>query len=240
MEPITIAALIAAIAGAGMQYKATSDANKRQNESIRQGLERQRELQLEAESKAMTKAQEFNPGDRQQAQSELADQISKELAAPVSESQAIRAQEQATTGDVSQDYAAAKTKSDLVALKGAQELARLMGKSASSGRLRLNEGIGLMDTGQQIDQLGSFSRGNQAADQIAIQQAGRVDPGQVFLGSLLQTAGTAGLMSGSGGVEKLTVNEGPTLAGSPGMAPVYDLGGGNPWLKAINRLKGGG
>ena len=64
-----------------------------------------------------------------------------------------------------------------------------------------------MDTGQDVDRLAGFSRGQAGADNIAIQQAGLLDPGQVLLGSLLQSAGTAGLMSGAGTAAKAKTGE---------------------------------
>lgn len=196
MTGFEIAALVTAIAGAGMQYKAAQDAQARQNREIQASLQNQRKLQMEAEQKALSKAREFAPEDRAKNQQQIAEQITEELIAPVSESQAIRSQQQATQGTVSQDYTMAKAAADLEAMKRAETVARLLGKTTSASRLRMNEGIGLMDTGQAIDQLNSFSRGQQGADNLAIEVAGRVNPGMQLAGSLLQTAGTAGLMAG--------------------------------------------
>lgn len=239
----TMAALAAMVAGAAIQYKASSDAQKRQREEIARSLEAQKELQMQAEAKALGAAGEYTTPKRAAEQAQLAADIEQSLINPVSESQAIRAQQSTTQGDVSSDYTAAKAKSDLETIKQAEQLARLLGKTTSAGRLRMNEGIRLMDTGQDVDRLAGFSRGQSGADNIAIQQAGLVDPGQVFLGSLLQTAGTAGMMSGGGGsVSKLAVNAEPTIAASPGMAPVYDVSkvgtvGGNSssWLRSFPR-----
>ncbi len=200
MDPFTIASLVASVAGAAVQYKAASDAAERQNREIRQSLENQRRLQMEAEQKTLGKAREFAPEDRQAAQQQIAEQITQELIAPVSESQTIRAQQQTTQGNVSDDYTTAKAKSDLNALKAAEGLARLLGKTTSANRLRMNEGIGLMDAGMAIDQLGGFSRGQSSADDIAINLAGRPDAGMQFAGSLLQSAGAAGMMSGQNGL----------------------------------------
>ena len=198
MDPFTIAALVAAVAGAGMQYKASTDAQERQQREIAASLESQRKLQMEAEAKAMGTAKTYETPKRAAEQEQLAADIEQSLITPVSESQAIRAQQSTTQGNVSSDYTTAKAKSDLETVKQAEQLARLLGKTTSAGRLRMNEGVRLMDTGQDVDRLASFSRGQSGADNIAIQQAGLVDPGQVFLGQLLQSAGTAGMMSGGG------------------------------------------
>lgn len=196
MDPFTIAALVAAVAGAGVQYKASTDAQARQQREIANSLQSQRSLQMQAEKKATDAAQNFEAPKRADEQSQIAEQLTQELMAPVSESQTIRAGQQTTQGNVSGDYQQAKTASDLNAIKSAEQLARMLGKTSSANRLRMNEGIRLMDAGQGIDQLAGFSRGQAGADQIAIQQAGQVDPGMQLAGSLLQTAGTAGMMAG--------------------------------------------
>ncbi len=241
MDPITIASLIAMVAGSAMQYKAAQDAQERQNAAIRESLKRQRDLQMQAEQKAMGTAREFNTEDRRTEQTQIADQITQELLAPVSESQAIRAQQTTTQGNVSNDYTTAKAASDVQSLKAAEQLARLLGKSTSANRLRMNEGIRLMDAGQAIDQLGNFSRGNQGADQIAIQVAGRPDAGLQFGGSVLQGVGSAGLMAG-GSTGKVT---GADLAVANATAdPIATLnaskgwtGAGNTsWLDALRRI----
>lgn len=197
MDPFSIAALVAMIGGAAVQHQAASDAQQRQQEQIQRSIQNQTKLQREAESKALEAADKFAPEKRQAEQTQIADQVTQDLIAPVSESQAIRATQQATQGNVSDDYSTAKAKSNVESLKTAESLARLLGKTTSAGRLRMNEGIRLMDTGQQIGQLSNFSQGQQRADDIAIQQAGQVDPGQMLLGSILQSAGSAGMMSGS-------------------------------------------
>ena len=200
MDPFSIAALIAAIAGAGIQYKAQQDASKRQSEEVERSLAAQRDLQMQAEQKALKTAQTYETPKRQQEQQEIAQEIEQSLMTPVSESQAIRNQQTTTQGDVSQDYTTAKAWAELETMKQAEGLARLLGKTTSAGRLRMREGIRLMDAGMDVDRLNNFSRGQHGADQIAIQQAGQVNPGQMFLGSVLQGLGAAGMAyAGSAG-----------------------------------------
>lgn len=196
MTGLEIAALAALVAGSYTQYQASTEAAQRQDAAIRQSLERQAELQKQAEKKAIDTAGKFAPGDRMKEQAVIEDQIATELMAPVSESQQIRAQQTTTQGDVSGDYSDAKAASTVASLKSAEQLARLLGKTTSANRLRMNEGIQMLDSGQAIDQLNSFSRGQQSADQIGIQVAGRPDAEKVFMGSLLQAAGSAGLSYG--------------------------------------------
>lgn len=210
----TYAALAAMIAGAAVQYKASADAQKRQQAEIRAGLASQRELQMQAEQKALGAAEKFATPERKAEQQQIEDTITQELIAPVSESQTIRAGQQTTQGNVSSDYKTAKAASDINAMKAAESLARMMGKTSSANRLRMNEGIRLADTGMDIDRLAGFSRGQAGADQIATQQAGLVDPGMMFAGSLLQSAGSAGLMAGAGGATGKAAGSG--LQGSTG------------------------
>lgn len=204
MEPLSIAALVAMVAGAAYQRQASIEAQDRQQQAIINGLNAQEELQKKAEKVALDKAKEFDPNERIKNQAQLEEQISSELIAPVSESQKIRSENAGVQGNVSDDYNTAKAKADLNTLKTAESMARLLGKTTSSNRLRMNEGIGLMDAGQSIDQLNSFSRGQQGADNIAIQRAGLTDPNKVFAGQLLQSIGSAALMyrptPGTGGV----------------------------------------
>ncbi len=196
MTGLEIAALISAIAGAGMQYKASQDAQERQRREIAASLEAQRKLQMEAEAKAMGAAKTYETPKRAAEQEQIATEIEQSLIQPVSESQAIRSQQQTTQGDVSDAYTTAKAKSDLETVKSAEQLARLLGKTTSASRLRMNEGVRLMDTGQAVDQLASFSRGRYGADDIAIKQAGMLDPALVGIGEALQGIGMAGIMSG--------------------------------------------
>lgn len=232
----TIAAITAAIAGSGMQYKASTDAQKRQQDEIRRSLESQKALQMQAESRALSAADKFATPERQKEQQQIEDTMTQELMAPVSESQTIRAGQQTTQGNVSGDYQSAKAASDLNSIKTAQSLARMLGKTSSANRLRMNEGIRLTDAGQDIDRLGSFSRGQAGADQVAIQQAGLVDPGMMLAGSLLQTAGTAGMAGGGGSVTGMD-----TALANGSADPIGALnnmkgwtGGGNSFANAFN------
>lgn len=229
MDPMSIAALITAIIGAGVQYKASSDAQQRQREQIQSGLERQRQLQQESEKLATDQAKDFAPEVRKQNQDELAGEIEQNLIKPVSDATVIRNQQTATQGDVSSDYSTAKAQSDANVMKDAQQLARILGKTGSASRLRTNEALKMAETGLKIDRLSNFSRGNQAADSIAIQQAGQVDPGLTLAGSLMQSAGTAGLMYGGAA-------KGAGTAGGSGVSATAS----NPFVASGPIANGGG
>lgn len=193
MEPVSIAALIAMIASAAVQYQSQVDAQDRQQQAIRNSLDAQEQLQKEAEQKAMKTAETFNPLDRMKEQAALETQITDNLITPVAASQAARAENAGAEGQVSDDYTVAKAKSDASTLKNAETLARLLGKTASSSRLRLNEGVRLLDTGMAMDQLHNFSKGQMGADQIAIDVAKNEDPNMVLAGEALGILGSAGM-----------------------------------------------
>lgn len=193
MDPLTIAGLVASIGGAALQYDAQREANQRMQAETRRALENQRRLQMQAEQKAMDTAKKFETPKRAEQQQQIADQITETLMQPVSESQAIRAEQQTTQGDVSGDYLRAKAASDLETVKSAQTLARLLGKTTSASRLRMGEGIRMMDTGIAIDQLNNFSRGQDKVDDFAIEQASKLDPTKVFLGTTLRGVGSVAM-----------------------------------------------
>lgn len=226
MDPFTIAALVAMVAGAGVQYKASTDAQKRQQAEIRTSLASQKELQQKAEKRALDTAATFDTPKRAEEQAIIADELTQEMMVPVSESQNIRAEQQTTQGNVSGDYTTAKAASDVNAMKTAQSLAKLLGKSSSANRLRMNEGIRVLDAGQDIDRLGGFSRGQAGADGVAVQQAGQVDPGMVLAGSLLQSAGSAGLMYGGGGAAGSGATSGVKASTGSGTQLFQPTGGG--------------
>lgn len=249
MTGLEIAALIAAIGGAAMQYKATTDAQERQRRVIQENLARQEEFQRKAEQTALDNAAKYKNDDRVKEQSQIAAEVEQSLITPVSESQAIREQQQTTQGDVSDDYTVAKAKSDAKVMQDAADFARIIGKTTSAQRLRMNEGIRLMDTGQRIDQLGGFSRGSAQAAQYDAQLAGMPNAGLTFGGQVLGALGTAGMMAGGSagktaaeaGGSGLSATGGQTglslTGGSTGLTVPQgggiSLNGNNAWVRAF-------
>lgn len=197
MEPITIAALVAMAASAYMQKQATDEANQRANSEMQRSLENQRQLQIEAENRAMSEAKKFAPVDRIANQQKIEEDLNTELIAPVEKNFTAISKNAGTTGNVSDDYNKAKGQSDLNVLKSSRDLARIMSKISAGNRLRMNEGVNLMDTGRDIDMLNNFSRGQQGADNVAIQRAGQINANKVFAGQLLGALGSAGMIHGA-------------------------------------------
>ncbi len=214
VDDLAIAAVVAMLAGAGMQYKASQDASARQQRETLSAMARQRDLQMQAEQKAMDTAKKFAPEDRKQEQGQIEQQLTQELQAPVQSAQQINNAQSTTQGDVSNDYVAAKAASNLNQMKQAESLARLLGKTTAASRLRTNEAIKVADAAAGIDRLGSFSRGQAAADQIGINAAGRPDAGMVLGGQVLGALGAGGLAMAGGAANAGTAAQYGTTAGS--------------------------
>jgi hypothetical protein len=248
----TWAALAAMLAGTAMQYKASSDSNKRAQAATLRSLANQDELTRKAEKKALAQADEFKIDDRKNEQQQIEEQLAKDFIAPVHTAQAINSQTATTQGDVSNDYTSAKAASDLNVMKNARNLAGLMAKTTGAGRLRTNEAVRMADTAAGIDRLGNFARGQAGVDQLAINAAARPDAGLQLGGGLLSAVGGAGLagaFSGAGGAASSpalgggggfsgigTQANGLTAAGGTGVSGVVipnaavGTGAGSSWL----------
>lgn len=199
MDPFTIAALVAMVGGAAMQYKASTDASKRAERETLASLDRQRQFQLMAEKKAAETANEYLPEDRKKEQKQIEEQITAELTAPVTEAQNINNATSTTQGDVSDDYTLAKAASNVNRLKSAETLARLLGRTTSANRLRQNEAIRFADAVGSVNRIGNFARGQYNADQLAIENAAIPDAGLQLAGGLTSSLGGAALMGGASG-----------------------------------------
>jgi len=241
MDPFSIAAIVAALAGAAMQYKASSDASSRQQQATQEALARQRDLQMQAEKTAMDTAKQFAPEDRQQQQDQIAQQVTTEMMAPVQNAQQINTAQNTSQGNVSNDYLAAKAASNVNQMRQASDLARLLGKTTAAGRLRTNEAINVADAAGGIDRLGSFSRGQGAADNISIAAAGRPNAGLVLGGQVVGALGAAGLANAGNLGNAATASQYGTTAGSQqtAMLAAQDAGFSSPsWSNAWSGAMG--
>lgn len=214
MTGFEIAAVIAMLAGAATQYKASQDAAERQQREIQASLARQRDLQMQAEDKAKKTAEDFAPETRKEAQGQIEQQLTEEFQAPVQSAQEINNAQSTTQGNVSSDYVAAKAASNVNQLKQAEQLARLLGKTTAASRLRTNEAIKVADAAAGIDRLANFSRGQAGADEIGINAAGRPDAGMVLGGQVLGALGAGGLAMAGGAANAGTAAQYGTTAGS--------------------------
>ncbi|SSW64313.1 hypothetical protein AVE30378_01015 [Achromobacter veterisilvae] len=241
MDPFTIASLVAMVAGAALQQKAASDARRNQQRLIQENLMRQQGLQQQAEQAALARAQDFAPEVRQEKQQELEQQATEQMIQPVEQSAQAMQDQSAVQGNVSQDYAAGRARSQAEQLRNANALASVLGKITGAGRLRTNEALGMAETGQLIDRLKSFSQGSGNAAQIGISRAGQPSGGTMLAGGLLQAGGSAGLMSGLGGAAGASnAWSGGGLASGAGGANGISMGSGGLGLKTASNPLGFG
>lgn len=192
MLPGIIAAIVAA-AGTAIQYNSTVSAQKAAQRETMNAMRRQQELNNQATDVAEKNADEFDIENRQNQQQQLQQTMEQEYSAPALDAQTINARAATTQGDVSGDYASAKAASDARQMQNAKLFANMLSRVNSSGRLRQNEAIRMAETAANIDRLGNFARGQHNVDQYAIQQAANSGAGGQFLGSLMQSLGTAGV-----------------------------------------------
>jgi hypothetical protein len=235
MTGLEIAAIIAMIGGAGMQYKATNDASKKAREEALRSQMRMDQYSQQAEKKALDRAQEYNTDTRQGEQSEIEAGLNADYLAPVESATAINAGATTTQGNVSNDYTTAKAQSEVNLMKNARTLAGLLAKTTSANRLRGNEAVRMTDTASDIDRLGNFAGREGQIDQHAIQQAGIPDAGMMLGGSLLSGAGSMGLSYGGaaqGAAGGSGVSAGASTSASAG-APIAGSTSGGLGFKAV-------
>jgi hypothetical protein len=235
MDPFSIAAIVAMLGGTAMQMKASSDAHKRQQQAMAESQRRQREFQMQAQQRAREASDSFDPNTRQQAQDQIAQQTEQQLIKPVAETQAANDINSRTTGDVSNDYDAAKAASNLTQMKNAESLARLLGKTTSATRLRQGEAIDMGNAASDINRINGFAKRQADADQLGIASAG-VPNGWLNLGGqLLAGAGQVGMESG--GMDSLKGSIGKLFGGKS--APIDTgaeaaKGAANLWPAAMS------
>ena len=199
MGTAAILGLIATLVGTAMQgiasYNANNDAQAIMNRAQEQNTADHKKLIDNINQETTNYAAE----KRQAAQDEIASELEKQYSSPVSESQAVRSEQQVTQGDVSDDYKKAKEASDKRTQQTIGTLANLMGRVKSANRLRMNEGIRLADMASANDLLAQNAIGRTQASQYDAQRALNSYNGLKMLGQGIGAVGTAlSLGAGSG------------------------------------------
>jgi len=221
MNPALIG-LIMTVASTALKMAADSKAARRAERERAEAQRRQSEYQTRASAAVDRAARDYEPPVRQERQAEAEGQIVRGYEEDLGRA---RAQAEGMTGPsvqgrVSEDFLAAKAADTARRLQGAADFARLLGKVRAPGRLRSNEAFDRADLGVDLGQYASFARGQYGADQLKIQEAGRVNPLVYGAGGLLQGVGQ-GIASGTipvpGGTPKVdpyasSVEAGPTGA----------------------------
>lgn len=201
MISLGTAAIIAMIAGTAMQQYANYSANKAAQKQLNAAM-----YQLDKDGKKITdvideSAQDFEHDKRAAQQQELAQKVSDEIKGNVAESQALRNESQAVQGNVSNDYLTAREAANDKTMAASNAFADLVGKIRSAAQLRQNEGIGLMKTGQKVDQFARDARGNWQVGQARVNDAMHSKDALKSAGQIVSALGAAmslGSLAGAG------------------------------------------
>lgn len=217
-----LAAMVAAIAGAGMQSYATNSANKKAQARMKAAQYELGTAQDKINDQIAQATAQYETGNRQQNQAEEADRIATEIKNDVAESQEIRDEQQTTAGNVSNDYTEARSNAQTKTEQEANAFADLIGQIRSAGNLRMNEGFKLNRYAQNIDQLAKNARGTYAVRQAQAQDDLNSKNALKNWGQAVQLAGTimsiygagAGAAAGAGTNAATTGTNAATAAGS--------------------------
>ena len=199
MDPVVIGGIIATIVGAAMQQYATYNANKAAQKRLNEAM-----YQLDDDGKKITDvideaSQGFDASKRYAQQQEIAENVANDIKADVAESQALRNESQAVQGNVSNDYLTAREAANDKTMATSNAFADLVGKIRSAAQLRQNENIGMMKTGQKVDQLARNARGNWQVGQAYVNDALHSKDDLKAAGAIIQAIGSVASMSGGGG-----------------------------------------
>ena len=193
-----IGGLIAALIGAGMQQHATASATRKANQRMKMAQYELGQSQDKINQQVADATANYEIGNREQNQAAEADRIASEIKNDVAESQAIRDEQQATAGNVSNDYQQARTQSQAKTQAQANAFADLVAQIRSAGNLRMNEGFRLTRYGQNIDQLAKNARGLFTVRQAQAQDDLHSKDALKNWGQAIQIAGTIASMYGAG------------------------------------------
>nr|DAG48966.1 MAG TPA: hypothetical protein [Caudoviricetes sp.] len=193
-----IGGLIAALIGAGMQQHATASATRKANQRMKMAQYELGQSQDKINQQIADATANYEIGNREQNQAAEADRIASEIKNDVAESQAIRDEQQATAGNVSNDYQQARTQSQAKTQAQANAFADLVAQIRSAGNLRMNEGFRLNRYGQNIDQLAKNARGLFTVRQAQAQDDLHSKDALKNWGQAIQIAGTIASMYGAG------------------------------------------
>ena len=225
MGTAAIAGLIISLIGAAMQSYASYQSNKDAQAIINRSEEQNTADHKKLIDNINQETTNYAAEKRKEAQDEIASELEGQYKEPVSESQAIRAEQQTTQGDVSDDYKRAKAASDQRTQQTIGTLANLMGRVKSSNRLRMNEGIRMADMAAENDWLANNAMNRSTAAKIDAQNALNGYQTLKMLGQGASAVGTAlslgSSLGGSAAAQGATTasNAGSSLASS--YAPSY-------------------
>lgn len=214
IDPATAIALAAAAAGTKIQMNAQETAANRQASANEQALQEQDGFRKKNADLLMSSAQQYNGVDREQAAVTQQAAAGDKLNTAVTSNQlAALGPGAAANGTVSREFTALQGQRLMEGLKKAADTARLMGNLRGFDNLKQGEAATTANSAIDQGVNSAAARSQWEAAQPRIANAGRVNQGQMILGSLLQ-AGSGAIGGAGAGLFNGTV--GPGMAAGVG------------------------
>lgn len=195
--PYAVAAAAAA-GGTYMQTEAANDAADRQAAVLNDAMEQQDQWSRKAEGKALENADQYDMTDRTQRFEDTRQQAGDSLVESLVKSRAESATPDQASGRLSESFSADRATKLADQFQKSVDNARLMGNMRGTQDMLGNEAIMNADYASQLNTIGRNARGDLDAVRPRMELAGKVNAGQVALGSLLQSASKSYLGSGLG------------------------------------------
>lgn len=189
IDPATAIAIAAAVAGTKIQMNAQEAAADRQSRANDQALQEQDGFRKKNSELLMGTAQQYNGVDREQAAVTQQAAAGDKLNTAVTSNQLAQlGPGAAANGTVSREFTALQGQRLMEGLKKASDTARLMGNLRGFDNLKQAEGLNTANSAIEQGVNSSAARSQWEAAQPRIANAGKVNQGQMILGSLLQAA----------------------------------------------------
>lgn len=225
IDPATAIAIAAAAAGTKIQMNAQEAAADRQARANEAALQEQDGFRRKNADLLLGAAQQYNGADREQAvitqQAAAGDKLNTAVA---SNQLAALGPGAAANGTVSREFTALQGQRLMEGLKKAADTARLMGNLRGFDNLKQTEGLNTANSAIEQGVNSAAARSQWEAAQPRIANAGRVNSGQMLLGSLLQ-AGSGAIGKAGAGLFSGTVGPGISAgAGAQGLRAAGSAG----------------
>jgi hypothetical protein len=217
VDPFSIAAIVATLAGAGIQAYSQNRALKKQESLAREAQQRQLNAQNQATQLAAKRAGEFDPSARKESQDAIAQEMTGEMdrqvAQPQITAQGVQVGATLPEGAGTTDYLAAKAREQAKTTASLRGLAALMGRIGSASELRRKEAVGFGDTAGAIGRIQTGAGNEFGIDQVGINSV-RPNVGAMLAGQALSAYGSAGApgMGGKAKYPEYGMASGPTGA----------------------------
>lgn len=215
--PYAVAAAAAA-GGAYTQSEAANDAADRQSAALNAAMEQQDQFNRKAEGKALENADQYDMTDRTQRFEDTRQKAGDSLVESLIKSRGESATPDQASGRLSESFSADRATKLADQFQKSVDNARLMGNMRGTRDMLGNESIMNADYASQLNTIVRNAKGSYDSAQPGILAAGKVNSGQVALGSLLQSVGTSYLAGGLGKAFGGTATAGADVGNGAGNA----------------------